>query len=312
MQAEHPLSRMPFNAFGTLILSLNAPETVLALKALRMFWPRRWRVIGQWVWELDRALPVFGQTSKYFTEIWAPSAFSAAAIAPSVGIPVKIVPYYLNIPENIQPKREELHLKDDEVVILSMADGRSSLTRKNMFGSIRVFNALLKKHPNCRLILKTRNLLIDPLSKDICAAVREFPQITLIDRSLSSVETIRLIQSCDIYLSLHRAEGFGLVIAEAMRLGKAVVATGWSGNVDFMSDEAAAPVRYTLVPVTDTAGVYKQTNGECWAEPDEQSAVDILDRLVGNSQLRRRLGAAAKESIQKKLSAENYMRAIEG
>ena len=106
MQAEHPLSRMPTNAFGTLILSLNAPETIFALKALRLFWPRRWRVVGQWVWELDRALPVFGQTSKYFTEIWAPSAFSAAAIAPSVDVPVKIVPYFSKIFQKTSSQKE--------------------------------------------------------------------------------------------------------------------------------------------------------------------------------------------------------------
>lgn len=118
-----------------------------------------------------------------------------------------------------------------------------------------IFFPILGRHPNCRLLLKTRNLSCDHLAKEIIAAVRECPKITLIDQSLSSIEMFRLIQSCDIYLSLHRAEGFGLVIAEAMALGKPVVATGWSGNMDFMCEDTAAVVPFKLVPVSDSSGV---------------------------------------------------------
>lgn len=112
---------------------------MFALKSLGLFWPRRWRVIGQWVWELDRLLPAFARASKYLAEIWTPTTFSAGAIAPFVDVPVKIVPYFLKIPENVQPERERFLLKEKEIVILSMADGRSSITRKNLIGSIKVF-----------------------------------------------------------------------------------------------------------------------------------------------------------------------------
>ena len=311
MEAEHSLRRMPLDMMGTLMLHLNAPETTLALKALGLFRPRRWRVIGHWVWELERMPPEQTRVSRHLTEIWAPSTFVRNAIASSVSIPVKVVPYYLRVPSNLRPERARFSLKDDEIAVLSMADGRSSLTRKNLIGSIRVFLAAVGDRPNCRLILKTRNLGIhERAAEDVLAAVRHHKQMTLIDRPLSSRDTLSLIRSCDIFLSLHRAEGFGLTMAEAMALGKPVIATGWSGNMDFMCEDTAAIVPYRFVPVVDASDIYESASEARWAEPDERLATQILTGLLDNPERRRRLGACATAAIVKRLSAENYRIAL--
>lgn len=312
MAAEQPLHRMPLDLTGTLMLHLNAPETTLALKALGLFRPRRWRVIGHWVWELERMPPEQTRVSRHLTEIWAPSTFVRNAIASSVSAPVKVVPYYLRVPSNLRPEKAKFSLKDDEIVVLSMADGRSSLTRKNLIGSIRVFLAAAGDRPNCRLVLKTRNLAIhERAAEEVLAAVRHHKQITLIDRPLSSRDTLSLIQSCDIFLSLHRAEGFGLTMAEAMALGKPVIATGWSGNMDFMCEGTAAIAPYRFVPVVDASDIYESVSEARWAEPDERLATQILNGLLDNPERRRQLGACASAAILKRLSAENYRVALE-
>src|SRR5262249_47319799 len=129
LPAEHVLEKMPSALSGILILNLNAPETVVGLRALRLYAPRRWRGIGAWVWELETASSDWLPISSHLTEIWVPSTFVMAAFAPLVKVPVRIVPYFIKIPDDIRPERSRYAISNDDVVILSMADGRSSFDR---------------------------------------------------------------------------------------------------------------------------------------------------------------------------------------
>ena len=101
-------------------------------------------------------------------------------------------------------------------------------------------------------------------------------------------------------LSLHRAEGFGLVLAEAMLLGKPVIATGWSGNMGFMDAASAATVGYRLVPVEDARQVYRDSY---WAEPDVADAAAHLRRLADDAETRAAMGARGKALVTRRLSA---------
>jgi glycosyltransferase involved in cell wall biosynthesis len=127
---------------------------------------------------------------------------------------------------------------------------------------------------------------------------------------LSHQENQSLLDQCDILLSPHRSEGFGLHLAEAMARGKCVIATGWSGNLQFMSYECAALLPYTLVPLHDPAGVYPQMRGAFWAEPDLKAGAGALAELAADADKRRRMGAAAKAAIAERLGTSRYRQAL--
>ena len=126
------------------------------------------------------------------------------------------------------------------------------------------------------------------------------PQILLLDESLDRPTLNRLLDSVDCFVSLHRSEGFGLVIAEAMARAKVVVATDWSGNTDFMNAHNALPVDYELVTLQADAGPYRK--GERWAEPSQQDAVGKMRLVVADAGLRASLGQRARQDVMARLT----------
>ncbi len=292
LPADARLESMPQTAAGTLVLHVNAPETDRALLALRHFRPKRWRIIGVWAWETSRAPEAWRAPSRRLSEIWAPSQFAADAIKAVAEAPVRIAPHAVAAPEEAVPDRARFGLPDDALVFLAMADGRSSLHRKNPSGAIAAFRRALPDAPQARLIIKLRNVDEESLAELTAEAVGD-PRIAILDAGLDDQSKWSLIASCDAFVSLHRAEGFGLPIAEAMALGKPVVATGWSGNMDFMNADNALPVGFRLTAVDDPTGRYRADTESVWAEPDIDGAADAMRRLALDENLRRRIGAAA-------------------
>jgi glycosyltransferase involved in cell wall biosynthesis len=133
--------------------------------------------------------------------------------------------------------------------------------------------------------------------------------VRLFEETLSRPEMAQLIASADVVLSLHRAEGFGLLPAEAMLQGVPVVATGWSGNLEFMTPEDSALVGYTLVPARDPQGTYT-VEGAQWADADVGEAAAWLRRLRDDPELRRALGERGRAAAGERLSLAAYRRAI--
>jgi glycosyltransferase involved in cell wall biosynthesis len=130
--------------------------------------------------------------------------------------------------------------------------------------------------------------------------LRGIPNVHLTDRMLSRGRVGGLLSSCDSVLSLHRSEGFGLILAEGMCLGKPVVATGWSGNMDFMNSGNSCPVAYELVTLDRTAGSYEA--GQQWAEPDIDHAAHLMRRLVEETAWRKQLGERARNTMRTQFS----------
>ena len=283
---------MPDARTGTLILHVNAPETDRALLALRRFRPQRWRIIGAWVWETSRAPEAWRRTSRRLSEIWAPSGFAAEAVRSTSDAPVLVAPYAVRPPAHLSADRAAFGVDKAAFLVVAMADGRSSFTRKNPVGAIAAFRRGLDGVREARLIVKLRNT--DAAARRMLdAAVEGDPRIHLLDADLDDGARWSLLASADAFISLHRAEGFGLPIAEAMALGKPVVATGWSGNMDFMNADNALPVTFRLTPVSDPTGRYAPDPEAVWAEPDIDDAANALKRLASDADLRARIGACA-------------------
>jgi glycosyltransferase involved in cell wall biosynthesis len=140
-------------------------------------------------------------------------------------------------------------------------------------------------------------------------AVADAPNIRIDARSLPAVDHHALTACADIVLSLHRSEGLGLVPAEAMLLGRAVVATGWSGNLEFMDETGAALVAYRLVPAQDPRGVH-EVPGAVWAEPDLEDAVARLRRLADDPYERAALGSRGQALARRCLGPAPLIQAL--
>lgn len=282
---------------GVLLMHCNAPEAVIALSRLkRSEWESRYR-IGYWVYELDTAPASWIEATKLFHEIWVPSQFAARAFRKS-HVPVKVAPHFINAPREIV--RTQAAVDNSRFVVSAAGDMRSSVTRKNLSGAVEIYKEAFPDAGGAtQLILKVTKPEFDTQNVE---ALRQMangrPDITILDRPIDAYSMDQFMQSLSVFLSPHRAEGFGLFLAEAMMAGVPVLATGWSGNVDFMSVLPELLIEYSLVPVNDPTGIYPKDANLCWAEPNKEDAVQKLRLLRDRSDLRAALGLRSQQAIE--------------
>lgn len=222
------------------------------------------RNIAFWVCESTDLRPSFVLRSNLFDEIWTASEFCAEVFQEKLKIPVKILPHYVD--------RFSLRKKPDgRFNFLAVFDGGSRVLRKNPFETVQTFKNAFGKRRDTHLTIKTKNLsqaLLKKLQEDAKA-----PNITVISKHFSEEELANLYHNTHCLISLHRAEGFGLSLLEAMGHGIPCVATGFSGNLTFQSEEDTLLVSYTLADCEDD-----YYHGQ-WARPDLDHAVDLLKHI---------------------------------
>jgi glycosyltransferase involved in cell wall biosynthesis len=305
LEPHLPLAPFPGGAQGTLILVANPPEVPVALKALGLRRWHNWRVIASWVWELPVAPEAWRPAGKFVSEIWVPSRFVADAFAGRFDRPVKVVPHFTALPA-LSPASDNETLR-----ILTLADARSSLERKNPLASVRMFKAAFGDAPQAELTIKCRNLDLYPdYGGELLQSIGGDPRIHLIRETLQAHAQAELVQACDVLLSPHRAEGFGVPLAEAMALGKYVIATGWSGNLDFMDAGCAVLLPSKLIPAVDRTGVYAPIPGAVWAEPDFDAGVEALRAAASTPERRYAFRAAGPAAVAARLGSRAYLEAM--
>ena len=268
------------------VFHTGAPETALLLNRVLPEAAGAWR-IGYWAWELPDPPSDWHRYLDLISEVWTPSNFAARSLAKIFPGPMHVVPH--RMPAQPRVEREP----DRPFTVLVMADSRSSFTRKNPAAAIRAFRRAFGDAPSARLIVKLngRRDEIDLFARSL----ERLPNVTVLSTFLDDDALSALFHSVDALLSLHRSEGFGLPMLEAMAHGVPVVATGWSGNTDFMDDDNSLLVPYELVPVADPAGIY---SASVWAEPDVDAAAALLRQLADDHSLHERLSAAAHASVE--------------
>jgi glycosyltransferase involved in cell wall biosynthesis len=301
-----------------LLLCVNAPQLSTALLRLPRRRLRGRLVIGYWSWEVPVLPDTWRPALALVHEIWAPSRFitdALAGILPAGSGPIlRTVPYPLAAaaPVPAAMDRAAFGWPADAVIVLASLNLASSFARKNPLGMIAAFRAAFGTREDRMLVLKIGK---PGHYADDLAAIRQAAggaaNIHIETRTFPSAERHALTACADIVLSLHRSEGFGLVLAEAMLLGKPVVATGWSGNMTFMDAQSAALVGYRLVPVIDPRGTY-QMAGAVWAEPEISEAVAQLRRLADDAALRAALGARGRAVARARLGTAALATAASG
>jgi glycosyltransferase involved in cell wall biosynthesis len=229
-----------------------------------------WRV-AYWAWELPNPPLRWPEPKGLVDEIWTPSAYARASLLKRFDVPVRVVPHVV-VPPDTRPARKAPR----PFTVLTLADSRSSFRRKNPAGAIRAFARAFGNTNAAKLIVKLNgNSAIDEI---LHKEAQGLENIEVIDRFLDDAALRALFCSADVLLSLHRAEGFGIPMLEAMALGVPVIATGWSGNLDFMNHSNSVLIPVHLVPVDDDS-VYFRYHDSVWAEPDEAAAADALRQL---------------------------------
>jgi glycosyltransferase involved in cell wall biosynthesis len=255
--------------------------------------------VGLWLWELSRLTPSFQTSFRYLHEVWTPSTFCVDAFGAASPNPVRRLP--LPVAAGPAPYgRDHFDLPADDFVFLFMFNYLSYFERKNPLALVEAFSTAFPSPSRVRLVLKTSHAEFAPeLEQRLKAAAGEGP-ITLLDGYLEGDEVSSLIAACDAYVSLHRSEGYGLTLAEAMAHGKPVVATAYSGNMDFFGVSNGFPVRYDLVEIASDTGPYPA--GAEWADPSVEHAAEIMRRLVEEPEAAAAVGARAARDIAHQLS----------
>lgn len=286
----------PPDRAGAMVIVLN-PLELVQLVATVGGGPFRGRYcIGAWFWELSRAPRSWRVGFDYVDEVWACSRFVAEAIA--VRAPRDFLVRILPLAVSATAAKARRDDGDDRVVVLTAFNAGSGFVRKNPIAAVRAFRQA-NADGRARLICKVAGADTAPdLMAQLKSEIGEDGDVTLLSGRLSDAAMAELAARADIVLSLHRSEGFGLVPAQAMADGKVVVATAWSGNLDFMGEDNSALVNYRLIPVKDPQGLY---SGGLWAEPDGADAAAKLSALIADADRRRAIGARAAATIAAQL-----------
>jgi glycosyltransferase involved in cell wall biosynthesis len=254
-------------------------------------------------WELPRAPTEWREMLRDIDELWVPNDYVGTAFRTFFGGTVTVIPPAVDVQRPAITDRARFGLEPGRFYFIFTFDYFSLPARKNPLGVVRAFqDAFPRGDENVGLVIKSTGA--PDHYPDIKQQIREAgvrdPRIRQIDRSLSREDVVGLIDACDCYVSLHRAEGFGLGMAEAMLLDKPVIGTAFSGCVDFVTEATAFPVGYALRPVREDEYIW--TAGQEWAEPSHGDAVAAMRQVVAEPELARAKAAAGKALVEARYS----------
>jgi glycosyltransferase involved in cell wall biosynthesis len=251
--------------------------------------------IAYWAWEFNKLPEEFIDLLSLFDEIWVPSSFCQNVFSSYSFKPVIKIPHLIEAikTEESAPKIE----LQNKFVFLSIFDSLSTPERKNTTGLIDCFLDTFQNNPNIVLVLKTVNLEKNKrLHKELIEKAKNHNSIILINENYSKKKLTELIDACHCYVSLHRAEGFGLTLAEAMLRKKIVIGTGYSGNLEFMNNQNSFLINYELMTKDKDSGFIKK--GYQYAEPDIENSKKILRHVHDNYKNIEEIQKNAKRTIE--------------
>lgn len=277
-------------------------------------------VIGYWFWELSNIPVEWQEAFSLVDEVWVASRFVQEALADKSPVPVFLVPPVVRVTEVSELSRDHFNLPEKRFLFFNACDAASVLERKNPRSTVAAFKKAFAPDDNTvGLVVKIseprkKTFSLDGLSRTLTGGysqptldlikkdIQGYENIHLIDRLLTPEELRSLLKITNCYVSLHRSEGFGLVPAEAMSLGKPVIVTRWSGTTDYMTGDNSVGVGYELVRLGRDYGPYEAD--QSWAEPDIDEAARWMTRLASDPVLAMEIGKRGQRTVLNKYSAE--------
>ncbi len=294
--------------FPTNLICVNADMVpAFAQQAGSSFFDGRYS-IGYWWWEVSRFPDRWLGSFKYLDEVWAGSRHVADALAEVSPVPVVRIPPPVEMVEPPPSTRAELGLPEG-FMFLFVFDYASVFERKNPLAVVEAFKRAFAEGEGATLALKCINQ--DDYPGDharLLAASAGRSDMNVIDRTVPRAEKDAMVAACDCFVSLHRSEGFGFTLAEAMWLGKPVIATGYSGNLDYMRPDNSYLVDYRLVPIGPGADPYPPDG--VWAEPDVEHAAALMREVFEDPSAARARARRGQEQIRASHSKQAVGRAI--
>jgi len=286
------------NPYGINLIHINADQLPFFIQQRGKEYLKNRYNIGYWAWELSHFPEEWYGAFQYLDEIWVPSAFVQNAVSRASPLPVVTIPHSVLTPK-VVPKfdRSYFGLPPDSFIFLFIFDFDSFMARKNPIGLVKSFKKAFTEKENVVLVIKCSHSNHYPDDFKALKEISENTNIKIIDAVFSRKEINSLLFLCDCYVSLHRSEGFGLTMAEAMCAGKPVIATAYSGNMDFMTPRNSYLVKYDLIEIDQDYGPYKK--GWLWAEPDINHASQLMRHVYENREEAEYIGGIAAEHIQR-------------
>jgi glycosyltransferase involved in cell wall biosynthesis len=289
--------------YRTNIFHVNADAMAGALASLGARHIKGAYNIGYWAWELAKVPAAWQGSIDFVDEIWAPSRFIQEAFQSATAKPVLYMPLCVELAFSSWKRRSDLGLPERPYLFLYYFDSYSYYQRKNPYAALRAFKTAFPDRRDVGLVVKSQYASEDsPQWRQLMELAGDDPRITVINRTMTKSEIMSLQAECDCFVSLHRSEGFGRGPAEAMWLGKPVIVTGYSGNVDFTRPDNALLVDYAMVDVKKDE--YPFWEGQVWADPDEEHAAALMRRLVEDPALGREIGRRAAATMRAEFSYE--------
>ncbi|AWV18319.1 hypothetical protein A3862_24700 [Methylobacterium sp. XJLW] len=264
--------------------------------------------IAIWAWELSTFRPDWQDRFENLDEIWALSDFNRDAIATVSPLPVTTIRPALT-PRLDPADAPKVWNRPDGFVFVCVFDVGSQLERKNPQAVIAAFRASFAHREDVHLLLKFHSAHYNRAEvDDLLRAIAPDRNIHVVSDLLTPAALQNLLDSTDCLVSAHRAEGFGLNIAEYMRDGKPVIATSYSGNTDFTLEDCSFLVRYELVRTGQAPFPYE--TGSVWADPSVPHLSELMNYVADNPSAAQAVGSRAARHVQEILSPERIGRAI--
>lgn len=266
--------------------------------------------IAFWAWELENLPEESKQFLKFFNEVWVPSNFCAEAISKAASVPVIKIMHSVEIGDTPY-NRNDFNLPEDKFIFMLMFDYHSSIYRKNPIASIDAYEkAFGKNNKETIFLIKTSLSKEFKEQKDILLKrIGDNHSIIIIEEMMDQDKLYSLMNCSDCFVSLHRSEGFGLTMAEAMYLGKPVISTAYSANTEFMNINNCFPVKYNLIKTNNL--YYGSSDRDVWADADVNHASEQMLTVYNNKSLTEKIAKRGQEDVKSLLSPKNIGKKID-